>query len=357
MIPTNPGGYRDTIDFRDYQWRELGAAAPAFDWTKGYDVETELKKKLGLGFLLSPNNQQQSLSCGGQAWSKYAAVQEALFTGTYEERSAKYIYAQTHAPLGGSTGRDNAQVYSKQGVAKESILLSQPATEAFLVRSEDITTAIRLEAKLARSSAYANVPSTMEAFAQAIAANGGLIGGLNGSNNGTWLTPFPQPPKAGQPLWGHWVFFGKAFRIKNRPHVGFLNSWGPNCGLNGWQWINEDYFNALVNYDGTLSSAVWQGWAHVFNTDTPPGQFNHTFTTDLVVNEQSEEVRALQTALQVEGDFPATIKPTGFYGTVTSAAVLKFQKRYAVAPVSELNAIQGKRVGPKTRKKLNEIFS
>ncbi len=98
----SPGAIASPDDERDYQWSEIGANAALFDWDTGYDVEQEL------GYKLAPKDQGASSSCGGQAWSMYAAVLEALATSSFEERSAKYIYAQTCVAGGGSAGRSNA---------------------------------------------------------------------------------------------------------------------------------------------------------------------------------------------------------------------------------------------------------
>ena len=66
--------------------------------------------------------------------------------------------------------------------------------------------------------------------------------------------------------------------------------------------------------------------------------------------DENEEVRALQNALQITGDFPANVKPTGYYGTITANAVYKFQLRNVISIPDRNNA------GPKTRGALNALF-
>jgi len=65
------GAVREDIpDPRDYQWgKDVGMATIPFDWDKGYDVEEEVSKVLGVPFKLPVKNQNGSSSCGGQAWS------------------------------------------------------------------------------------------------------------------------------------------------------------------------------------------------------------------------------------------------------------------------------------------------
>lgn len=72
---------------------------------------------------------------------------------------------------------------------------------------------------------------------------------------------------------------------------------------------------------------------------------------------QYVDVVALQNILKYEGMFPTNIKSTGYYGAVTAKAVDSFQRKYLVAPVEELNSLQGRNVGPKTIAKLNELYS
>src|SRR3989344_7780494 len=135
-----PGGIPDKPDSRDYKWNneEFGAALPPFDWDMGFDIEYELGDMLGISnFKLKPNNQGSSLSCGGQAWSKYAAILYAVSAKSFEENSAKFIYSQTFKPGVGSTGRDNCNILIKQGCADENLCISyengNPPSEPFMV--------------------------------------------------------------------------------------------------------------------------------------------------------------------------------------------------------------------------------
>ncbi len=74
-------------------------------------------------------------------------------------------------------------------------------------------------------------------------------------------------------------------------------------------------------------------------------------------NIQLADVAALQNILKYEGLFPTNIVSTGYYGAVTARAVDSFQRKYKVAPVSELDSLKGRNVGPKTIAKLNELYS
>src|ERR1700674_5032258 len=235
----NPGGVKDRIDNRDFQWGEIGFGSPLFDWNIGFDIEHNL------GFPIPVKNQNGSFSCGGQAWAYLAGILQAVQTKSYTERSAKYVYAQTYAPGGGSRGRDNAQIFVTQGVSRELTLPSYenrlPPTETFMTSSGDITDQIRLDAKSDTSFSYAQVINSsigtnIDNVAQAIRDNNGVILGIDGENNGTWASPFPALPINVQ--WRHWIYAGKAQIINGTKYVGVLNSWG-DVGQKGWQWIHE----------------------------------------------------------------------------------------------------------------------
>ncbi len=344
----NPGGVKDRVDLRDYQYSEIGFGTATFDWSLPYDVELELNAKLPV------KDQGPSSSCGGQAWSYYVAVLEALSTGTHEERSAKYIYSQVYVPGGGSYGRDCANICVDQGVSREAVLSSYPNSELNLTKSGDITAPIREDAKLSKLLSYAQVGTQIDNVAKAIRANHGCVFGITGSNNGTWNSAFPKPPKLGDTFWRHWVYAGKAKLINGVKHIGILNSWGSNTGDKGWQWISETYFNTVVQQMGEM--AIWSCWTHIFGIPIPPA-FHHTFNVDLKFGQSGDEVKALQTALQIDGEFPLTVPPTGYFGAITEQAVKDFQKKYGIVTSGTPATTGYGRCGPKTRLKLNALFA
>lgn len=349
IIPEFPGAIPSPIDERDWQWQEIGFAAAPFDWQKGYDVEAELQKKLNNpSFRIPVKDQNGSGSCGGQAWSYYNSVYEAMATGTFEERSAKYIYAQTFVPPAGSAGRTNSELVAKQGVAKESLLTSyengNPPSEAFMQRKQDITDAAKADAKKSRAKGYANVGVDIDAVAQAIRENHGVVIGIYGKDNGTWRSAFPKPPVGNPPYWAHWLYAGKAKMINGEKHIGVLNSWG-NVGENGWQWISETYYKHRV---AGGASALWEGWTQVFDPASIEPGFKYTFTKQMDFGDMGAEVVALQKVLKLEDCFPAIVPATGFFGLITKNAVKKFQAKYGIDQVG--------RVGKITLAKLNALY-
>lgn len=338
------GAIVDKVDVRDYQWKEVGFGAAPYDWAKPYDVEAIIGRKLPV------KNQGTAGSCGGQAWASYASVLEAVDDKTFEERSAKYIYSQTWVPGGGSFGRSNADVFVNQGVSREAVLSSydngMPPGEEFMQRSQDITVEARADASLDKSISYSNVSNDINTVAQALSLNYGLILGVAGSNNGTWLSANPKKPSIIE--WRHWVYAGKIRMNNGVKQIGFINSWGDTVGEAGWQWLDEDYFSG---------DNIFQVWVHVFNPTPIPVSFKYNFTKQMRFGNSGPDVKALQTALQIDGTFSKSVSPTGFYGGITSKAVLDFQLKYKLAEKSYLISLGGKNVGPLTLAKLNSLFN
>ena len=241
----NPGAFEDRIDERDRPYDELLMGAPIIDWDKGYNVEDELKKQFGVE--LNVEDQNGSLSCVGQAWSKYAEVLNIVETKGHTDLSAKSIYEQIFLPAGGAYLRDGAKVIVKGGVATEedlpsyeiimntqgtAILAKNPPNEEFM-RKPTITDAIREKMKVYKALEYRSIGSAQaDLLAHAIMNNWGGVGGARGDNAGWRQYPVQKPQTPGGD-WGHafyWTGFGREERGR---YFDFLNFWGKFWGKNG----------------------------------------------------------------------------------------------------------------------------
>lgn len=350
------GAIPRTPDERDYQWdpREIAQASIPFDWSKGYDVEADIAKQIG-GFQIATKDQGQSGSCGGQAFANYGQALAAFYPHEPQERSAKFLYSQVFvgdvSSGGGSSDRDLAALAIREGFAPESLCLSyqngMPPTEAFMERPQDITASARIGASGVRMvSAYAFPNIDIDTIAQATAACKGIVLGIHGSNNGTWLSPEPVAPNSTDPIWSHYMYAGKAFLENGVKKIWAKQSWGPEAAPtnNGWQKLDEAYFK---------SGEIWGATIMIYNpvvTQLP----EYTFTKQFAMGSSGPDVMALQQYLSYDGEFK--LAPTGYYGAITAQAVLKFQIKYSIASLPELASLAGKNVGPATLAKLNTLL-
>lgn len=327
------GGIISPTDERDLKWgTHLGMGAVPFSWSLGYDVFPKLPNG-GLHI----KDQDGSGSCGGQAFSYYAEVLDAIATKSQEIRSAKYIYEQTNVPpQGGSYARDNADILVNQGCAKESVCTSydqgNPPSEAFMI-SKTITDEMRADAALSKEAFYAFVPLTIDDCAQAVANNYGAVILIRGINNGTWLSKFPQSELLTDQHWGHFLYVAGALLINGKKYLKCVNSWGENgVGENGIQYIDEKFFT-----DGCITEV-----RTLVYKDVPP-QF--VFNKNLNIGMRNGDVLQLQHRLVDEGF--ATFTPTGYFGWATFSAVRKYQIAH--------NILSTGFVGTLTRAALNVV--
>lgn len=322
------GGLKSPKDFRDYRWDKLLGGAIPFNWSLGYEVKIPFSLK----------DQGPSGSCGGQAVSYYGEVLESLSTGSTEERSAKFIYAQASLglPGGGSYMRDNMGIAVNQGWATESKLTSyengNPPTEQFMSKKDDINQEARDEAGLSKALSYAWVnPKDIDEVAQAIANNHGAVILIKGTNNGTWNSKFPAVTKPGDVTWGHFLYACGAKMINGKKYIKVKNSWG-NIGENGFQWISEDFFTQ--GYIFEVRTMIFKDKSN-----------NFIFEKDLKFGMRNGDVLQLQTRLVKDGY--ATFTPSGFFGLQTLSAVRKYQVANKISPAYGY-------VGSLTRSSLNK---
>ena len=314
------GALPHTPDSRDFHYSEIAKSSAPFDWTQGIDVQP-----------IRIKDQGSSESCGGQAWSYFMGVLKG------DDRSAKFIYSQTAAPGGGSDGRTNCDLVVKQGDCQETLCTSNKpdgsCDEEYMTNQGDITAQARTDATTDEALSYAQVATDFDSLAQAIRDNKGVIIGIQGENNGTWTSTYPQPPV--NPTWNHWVWACKAKLLGGKKYIGFANSWGTQVGDQGIQWISESYIPFIF--------VAWTLYAgkYIFNTDMQMGQ-------------TSADVQQLQRKLIALG-YPIPAGATSFYGSQTRNAVYDFQLDHVPMNLIEKYVYLGRYCGVKTRQALNNL--
>lgn len=296
-IPTNPIKRMPT----------LGTSTIPFDWQTGFDVGPLVTK-----------NQGASGSCGGQALSYNGEIESG------NPKSARFPYCQVFAPGGGSSEQDLIKIAVTEGLADELVFSSYPnpgitPDEVFMENSSDITPTVLQNANgLEGTPVYISV--NFEAIAQAVRDNRGIIIGIYGSNNGSWLSADPLPPTQISGDWAHWLCVVKAGMRNGRKVIGVKNSWGA-IGENGTgiQYLTEDYL-----------PYIFSAWTI--------NKGKYVFNNNMFFGLSNQDVFALQAKLW--------IVPTGYFGPKTLAAVMAYQKTNGITATGF--------VGPLTRASLNK---
>lgn len=227
-------------DKRDHIAEEVLGSQP-FDWEKGYDIEDEVGK-------LKVEHQGPSLSCVGQAISKYVEV----FTGNID-RSAKDLYSRIFLKEygGGAFIRTGMKKATGIGICKETLIPSydrgNPPSEEFMRRLEENPATVA-DALTAKAESYAVIQhhSNMDTIADILSRSRGVVTGVKLSREGWRNPPFVRPPKEGEKTYGHAIYLGKAKLINGKKYIKFLNSYGDKWGDKGWGWLDRDYFRAYV---------------------------------------------------------------------------------------------------------------
>jgi hypothetical protein len=218
----------------------------------------EVKKRGIAPFKIPIKNQGASSSCTGQGLSYYLQVLNFIETGKMTKISARDIYA--YISLGKGVGaylRDALKLAVGRGIGTEDLVpcyitfntsngpVSNPMTEdEYLIKPDDTEALVAIRTAM-QGKEYQTLTEaiSMDAMAWQMLLGFGTYFAVDGDNNGTWGSEYPQPPKTR--TWGHALFGGRAGLDKDgKPFIGDLNSWGNGVGVQGWQKIKSNYFEA-----------------------------------------------------------------------------------------------------------------
>lgn len=198
-------------------------------------------------------NQGQNDSCSGQAGSYLLQILRLVFKNvtSMENLSAKSIYAPIAYPQGGTTVSSLMTQISAHGANLEATVPSydaygNPLSESMMEDRSWETDALREDAENRAGYTPVDVPKDIDSVAQAIAQHGAVIWEIQGQNNGTWTSAFPNPPSKNNPnpLWQHFMCAYDYGIINGQKYIFALQSMGNSWGVNGVQYFNEDYFNS-----------------------------------------------------------------------------------------------------------------
>lgn len=335
---------------RDYKFHEIVASVNPVVWVE----------KTPAQFRKFPIfNQNGSGSCVAQTESKELGIMRFLKDGNYVHFSATDIYQRrVNKPEGGMGARDVRDIVRKGGATLEALTPSQGMTDAQM----DST---KVESYKREVGDVFKVPNDVEITPGDIETVASIIQ-TTGKGVMVWFyfeyaewTEHPKVINTALDLYApatcrHSVTAVDFALVNGKKCIIIEDSWGPNAGVGGQRVIDEDFFKARNWYAGYLTNFR-------FDVQTEPSlkpaytftrtlQFSPTYTVDA-------DVKALQEILRYEGLFPSNSQSTGYYGSITCKAVLAWQKKHGIASNNELDQLQGKTVGPKTRAVLNQIYS
>lgn len=258
----------------------MSGATPEVDWEKGFDIRNVLGGDIPL------KDQQQSLSCVGQAWAYQIWVFNVLemmktrgvktvvelkeqYPEDYEEVSARAIYSQIFLAGGGAYIYKGGRLATSWGALKEKIVPSYKedgsVPEEFMRDKSWQTAQLDELAKVLQGKELRVIrgKSDMDIFAYAIQENFGVVGGLKGQNGRGWGTSErPKPPVSPSEVeWAHCVYYPAFGTDQYGRFIATPNSWGKRAWMNnhqwkpgdppgaGWQKLYIDYFNDTYQYD------------------------------------------------------------------------------------------------------------
>jgi hypothetical protein len=295
-----------------------GTTTPPYDW----------KQPLTRNYTQPIKNQYGAGMCGGELYSQAMQIYRTLVLGLpFQELSEISFYSQNCIKSGGMYLDQMGAGASFSGLTDfASVPTPQSCTESQAQSTKWENTSTLKDCLIRAGMDMLSVHRDIDSIAQAIRDYyfvGFLIGG---SNNNTWSSEYPQPPKQGQtPGWYHFVCSTPSIPlITTQKEIPFYQSWGTGVGANGVQKFTETYINSGFIYD-----------AFTF--------VKHIFSKNMGLGSMGDEVKHLQVKLGM----PATTFGFGVFGPKTLSAVKAYQTANGVPATGY--------VGILTRQRLNSI--
>lgn len=365
------GGLQSPHDYRDIPLAAIADAEPLPDsfFVEGAeDLPIWHQRKIG--------------ACVGHAAAKYVQLLNRKESNNIEKHSARYLYAIAKARDGyaneGTFPRLVADIIKKQGAALETTIPNDTTLEheAYVYNRNEanIPPEANAEARTYRIGGYAfpNTQNIDELKRAIIKGHGAIILMRIGKEwytdkdgKRSWekkdIIPLRKPASV---ISGHEVYLYGYKQDGTRTRLYIINSWSEKWGDRGRAWFYHDDWKEYITEAITFLDIPNETLDTVHNLPSER-DFRYHFSTDIEAGQRGEAVKALQTALMIDGTFDRDLyaellkegslgyfKPNG----TTQKALLDYQIKHKVASMSELLALQGRRAGAKTRQALNAQF-
>lgn len=319
---------------------------------------------------LPVENQRKLGACVGHAAAKYKQQLDLNDTGKLFSLSPRFLYAICKSIDGldgeGTYPRISMKVLKDYGCATMDTCPNETELdhESYVYnRTGSLPAKALKEAVDFKISGYAKVDISIDGIKRAIYQSYGCsmlvkVGSewYSDSKGSTWnkerLLPIKAPDNI---ISGHQIYVYGYEQVGADLKIYFMNSWSKDWADNGtgWFWWSE-YKKFIIEAWTAIDIPT-----NILETTKGlpnPKEFKYTFKKTLLLGMSGDDIRALQIALRIVGDFKYP-EVTGFYGLQTAKAVYAFQTKYNLASWLELTLLGGKRVGAKTLEKLNSLFN
>ncbi len=363
LIDTRPKEEKE----KDYHFGEIVVAANPVNWVE--KPQSEWRK-------FPIFNQDGSGSCVAQTLAKLLGILYWLKNQLYVHFSATHIYQRrANKPASGMAGVDAFSIAQK-GVTLEELVPSQDMNDS-QIDGIEIPQYKQDVGSVFKIGNYVSLPiKDIDTIASVIQTTGKAVMVWFYFNRDEW-TDVPTIKNPNLDLYAgdtsrHSVTAVEFTLYQGKKALIIEDSWGRNFGLNGQRVITEDFFKVRNWFAAYPINFAFDDQTQP-QPQPVPVKPKYTFTKPLVFipwdsaknqpanlalhESQKADVVALQNILKYEGYFPANVSSTGYYGSITAKAVYAFQVAHKVASLSELDSLGGRRVGEKTIKALNEIYS
>ena len=340
---------------KDYKFEEIVSAAAPVVW---------IEKAPNTWRRFPIFNQNGSGSCVAQTAAKLLGILRWLKDKVYIHFSATHIYSRRiNKTQSGMGGVDVFNILKAGGATLEELTPSQNMSDQTMDSvvieqyKKDVGTVFKI-------GGFIILPiKDIESVASVIQTTGkAVMVWFYFGNNGEWAdVPKVVDPNLDMNAANRHSVTGVDFTLFNgKKSLIIDDSWGHLGGpFDGQRVITEDFFKTRNFFAAYPMSFAFDDQTQPTPEPMPVPVIKpkYTFTKVLEFGQTNPDIVALQKILRYEGLFPTNVNTTGYYGAITAKGVLAWQKKYVVAPNTELDPLMGRRVGQKTMGKLNLLYS
>lgn len=322
---------------KDYQHSELFGAYSPVVWAE--------KTTFNQGTI---RNQDGSGSCGGFSAAVALGMNEKNDNGVYVNLSPAYIYKLRTNVGEGMYMPDLFNIMVKNGSPRDTLLSSDNLNEE-QINSMVFTDEQKKEALLFKGMNYLTVSKDIHSIAEVISKGHTPIILLRCQVE-EW-TEYPKvlyPEKTTSFNVNHFVPAVDFTLINGKQHIVVQDSWGSQYGKNGLRFLSEEFIKVRVETVMYIIDLP----TRKKSTVRPQYAFRNVMSFGM----KNRDIQMLQRVLQYEGFFPSEIAVTGYFGSVTAKALVKWQVKQGILHFINEQDMRKVRAGALTIAKLNELY-